>query len=57
MNNLCWEVFKKTGSIEAYLYLKNSININNGEVNINREIENNHDNCEHPGDSATISKI
>ncbi|WP_442952465.1 YqzL family protein [Paraclostridium sp. AKS81] len=22
MNNLCWEVFKKTGSIEAYLYLK-----------------------------------
>ena len=21
MNNLCWEVFKKTGSIEAYLYL------------------------------------
>ena len=57
MNYLCWEVFKKTGSIEAYLYLKNSINTNNGEVNMNREIENDHDNCEHPGDSTKISKI
>ena len=34
MNNLCWEVFKKTGSIEAYLYLKNSINVNNYESNM-----------------------
>ena len=57
MNNLCWEVFKKTGSIEAYLYLKNSININNGEANINREIENDYDNSKHPGDSTTISEI
>ena len=57
MNNLCWEVFKKTGSIEAYLYLKNSINVNNYESNMNREIENDHDNYKHPGDSTTIIKI
>ena len=27
MNNLCWEVFKKTGSIEAYLYLSDCKNL------------------------------
>lgn len=57
MNNLCWAVFKKTGSIEAYLYLKNSLNINSEELNTNREIENKYDNNKHPGDSSTISKI
>ncbi len=55
MNNLCWEVFKKTGSIEAYLYLMNSTNINERYETINREIELDHDNFEHPGDSTTIS--
>ncbi|WP_373598606.1 YqzL family protein [Paraclostridium bifermentans] len=57
MNNLCWEVFKKTGSIEAYLYLMNSTNINERDETINREIELDHDNFEHPGDSTTISEI
>ncbi|MEG0180876.1 MAG: YqzL family protein [Clostridium sp.] len=56
MNNLCWEVFKRTGSIEAYLYLKNSINVSESN-NINREIEIDYDNFEHPGDSTTINKI
>ncbi len=57
MNNLCWEVFKKTGSIEAYLYLKNSSNINDRELDISREIESEYDYNKHPGDSSTISKI
>lgn len=57
MNNLCWQVFKKTGSIEAYLYIKNKTNITEIDDNINREIEIDYDNCEHPGDSTTISKI
>ncbi len=57
MNNLCWEVFKKTGSIEAYLYIKNKTNINEINDNINREIELDYDNCKHPGDSTTISEI
>lgn len=39
MNNLCWEVFKRTGSIEAYLYITNSKNLNESNDNINREIE------------------
>ncbi|GAA0862556.1 YqzL family protein [Paraclostridium tenue] len=57
MNNLCWEVFKKTGSIEAYLYIKNKTNISEINDNINREIEIDYDNCKHPGDSTTISEI
>ena len=57
MNNLCWEVFKKTGSIEAYLYIKNKTNITDINDTINREIEIDYDNCKHPGDSTTISEI
>ena len=57
MNNLCWEVFKRTGRIEAYLYITNSKNLNESNDNINREIEIDYDNIEHPGDSTTISKI
>jgi hypothetical protein len=56
MNNLCWEVFKKTGSIEAYLYMSHRNSIESNET-INREIEPDYDNTEHPGDSTTISQI
>ncbi|MGL5346491.1 MAG: YqzL family protein [Peptostreptococcaceae bacterium] len=51
MNNLCWEVFKKTGSIEAYLYLRDCKNTQE-ETNELREIEIDYDNIEHPGDST-----
>ena len=51
MNNLCWNIFKKTGSIEAFLYLSDFKNM--GKENKNsREIDNNNDNLEHPGDSS-----
>lgn len=56
MNNLCWEVFKKTGSIEAYLYLSDCKNLHE-ETNVLREKDSNDDNTEHPGDSTTISQI
>lgn len=51
MNNLCWEVFKKTGSIEAYMYLNdlNSLHKENEDL---REIDNDYDNTQHPGDST-----
>ncbi len=51
MNNLCWEVFKKTGSIEAYMYLHecNCLSENNDSI---REIEKDDDNIQHPGDST-----
>lgn len=51
MNNLCWEVFKKTGSIEAYLYLRDCKNVQE-EITELREIETDYDNIEHPGDST-----
>lgn len=51
MNNLCWEVFKKTGSIEAYLYLRDCKN-RQDEFDTLREIDNDYDNNEHPGDST-----
>ena len=43
MNNLCWNIFKKTGSIEAFLYLSDFKNMDK---------DNNNDNLEHPGDSS-----
>ncbi|MGL5312887.1 MAG: YqzL family protein [Peptostreptococcaceae bacterium] len=51
MNNLCWEVFKKTGSIEAYLYLRDCKN-RQDEFDTLREIDSDYDNNEHPGDST-----
>ncbi|MGL5692601.1 MAG: YqzL family protein [Peptostreptococcaceae bacterium] len=51
MNNLHWNIFKKTGSIEAYLYLSDFKNLND-ENNQSREIDNNDDNPEHPRDSS-----
>ncbi|QJA08018.1 YqzL family protein [Romboutsia sp. CE17] len=51
MNNLCWDIFKKTGSIEAFLYLNDFKNINE-ENNQSREIDSNYDNLEHPRDSS-----
>lgn len=51
MNNLCWEVFKKTGSIEAYLYLHDCKDLHEQNDEF-REIEENYDNIEHPGDST-----
>ena len=51
MNNLCWEVFKKTGSIEAYLYLRDCRNTIE-EFDTMREIDDDYDNTEHPGDST-----
>ena len=53
MNNLCWEVFKKTGSIEAYLYLSDCKNLHEEKTVYElREIDNTDDNTEHPGDST-----
>lgn len=51
MNNLCWEVFKKTGSVEAYLYLRDCKNLRNENDDM-RETEANYDNLEHSGDST-----
>ncbi len=51
MNTLCWNIFKNTGSIEAFLYLNDFKNINE-ENSEPREIENSDDNIEHPGDSS-----
>ena len=51
MNNLCWEVFKKTGSIEAYLYLNHYKNLDANIEDV-REIEETNDNTEHTGDST-----
>lgn len=50
MNKLVWEVFKKTGSIEAYLYLKDCNNIYQENEEL-REIDIDYDNTQHPGDS------
>lgn len=51
MNNLCWEVFKNTGSLEAYLYLRDSKNLQE-ETEDMREISSSYDSFEHPGDST-----
>ncbi|MPN63255.1 hypothetical protein SDC9_211012 [bioreactor metagenome] len=51
MNNLCWEVLKKTGSIEAYLYLQDCKSLHQENEDM-REIETDYDNIEHPGDST-----
>ncbi len=51
MNNLCWEVFKKTGSIEAYMYLYEYKGLSEYNNSI-REIEEDDDNNQHPGDST-----
>lgn len=51
MNNLCWEVFKKTGSIEAYLYLRDCKNLHE-ETEDMREIDKSYDSLEHSGDST-----
>ncbi len=51
MNNLCWEVFKKTGSIEAYLYLSEQKE-REKEIDELRENDSTNDNFEHPGDST-----
>ena len=51
MNTLCWNIFKNTGSIEAFLYLNDFKNINE-ENSEQREIENSNENNEHPGDSS-----
>lgn len=56
MNNMCWEVFKKTGSIEAYLYIKEytSSIVSNEDI---REISSNYDDNQHPGDSFKSFEI
>ena len=51
MNNICWEVFKMTGSIEAFLYLRDCKNLHEENQDM-REIDNDYDNLEHPGDST-----
>lgn len=50
MYQLFWEVFKKTGSIEAYLYLYDHKSINRCESE-KREKLNNNGNCEYPGNN------
>lgn len=51
MDNLYWNIFEKTGSIEAFLYLNDLKKINE-ENNQSREIDSNYDNLEHPRDSS-----
>ena len=51
MCTLSWNIFKNTGSIEAFLYLNDFKNLNE-ENSEPREIENSDDNIEHPGDSS-----
>lgn len=51
MNNISWEVFKKTGSIDAYLYFCDCKNIHE-EIEEVREKKEDDDNPEHPGDST-----
>lgn len=50
MNFLCWEIFKKTGNIEAYLYLRDCESLNEETTEYVREIDLSDDNFEHPGD-------
>jgi hypothetical protein len=51
MNNLCWEVFKNTGNIEAYLYLRDRENLRDQNESMG-EINNSDDSIEQPGDST-----
>lgn len=54
MYKLLWEVFKKTGSIEAYLYLYDYRILNKSKFE-KREILNKHDNCKYSRDSSESS--
>ena len=51
MYKLLWEVFKKTGSIEAYLYLYNYRILNQDEFE-KRETLNKNGDCKYPRDSS-----
>ena len=51
MYKLLWEVFKKTGSIEAYLYLYNYTILNQYEFE-NWETLNKNGDCKYPRDSS-----
>lgn len=51
MYKLLWEVFKRTGSIEAYLYLYDYRILNQKQFE-KREILNKNGNCEYPRNSS-----
>lgn len=51
MYKLLWEIFKKTGNIEAYLYLYDYRILNQKEFE-KREILNKNDNCKYPRNSS-----
>lgn len=48
MNEVIWEVFKKTGSLEAYLYLSEQKKLNSEIESCRENIID--DDFEHPGD-------
>lgn len=50
MDELCWEVFKMTGSIDAYLYMNDCKNLSSKNQDM-RETNESDDNFEYPGDS------
>ena len=56
MYKFLWEVFKKTGSIEAYLYLYNYRILNQDEFE-KRETLNKNGDCKYPRDSSQGSSI
>lgn len=51
MHKLFWEVFKKTGNIEAYLYLYD-YKLLNKEKDAKGEILNNDGDCKYPRNST-----
>jgi len=51
MDDLCWEVFKMTGSIDAYLYINEYNNVYGNKEDM-RETSIDDDNFEYPGDST-----
>lgn len=51
MNNVLWQVFKTTGNIEAYLYVKEYQQLES-EFNEFRENEVKDDNTKHSGDCS-----
>ncbi|MBU5307713.1 YqzL family protein [Clostridioides mangenotii] len=51
MDDLCWEVFKMTGSIDAYLYINEYNNVYGNKEDM-RETSKDDDNFEYPGDST-----
>ncbi len=55
MNNFCWEYFKRTGSIEAYVYMFTSKRAH-FEKEMIREIKD-HDDGEYGWNSIEIHKI